>query len=68
MPVLLFFLLSWSRKTHSLFSSIKYKSKINKAMCMHILIMTLNKNKLNNAHLSVFCKLSSTIKGWDKAF
>ena len=35
------------------FSKTKYKSKINKAMLMHILIMTLN--KLNNVHISVFC-------------
>jgi len=37
MPVLLF------GKMHNFQGQFKYKSKINKAMFMHILLMTLNK-------------------------
>jgi len=46
MPVLLFL-----HKLHN-FHGQTIKSKINKALFMHILIMTLK--KLNNVHISVF--------------
>ena len=48
-PMIHFLIVSFKRKKQIL--RTKYKSKINKAMFIHILIMTLN--QLNNVRISV---------------
>jgi len=55
MPVLLYLIVSvsWFRRKIHTFQRQNIKAKLIKNMCMHVLIMTLN--KLNNVNMSVFC-------------
>jgi len=60
MPVLLFLMVSIFMVTYiSQFLRTKYKSKINKAMLMHSLIMTLI--RLTNVRISVLCSDNASL-------
>ena len=77
LPVILLLIVSFFMVTQNTqFSRTNYKRKIKKTMFIHILNMTLNKVLIKYfavimpvyALLSTMSKLSSTIKGWGRAF